>query len=233
MGEKTLAEIRERHALIEATVLGTERASLNPAFLQAHEDRDWLLAYIAALDTVLKYVATALAMARVPVTDARLLKQIDHALDLYEAHRPRGAGERPVEVRPAPPAAGLTPEQFARQFHETYERLAPSFGYETRRESAKPWDEVPDQNRRLMTAVCAEVLARLGPAPGVEHDRGYWPKDDIRRAFVAGVAWWEFTKTGATIWASDRTAAEEEAERRYPGGATAEKMGPAPGEGAK
>jgi hypothetical protein len=46
-------------------------------------------------------------------------------------------------------------------FHEAYERLAPSFGYETRRESAKPWTEVPEQNRRLMTAVAGEVLAAL------------------------------------------------------------------------
>lgn len=49
----------------------------------------------------------------------------------------------------------------ARAFHEAYERLAPSFGYETRRESAAPWESVPDQNRALMTAVCAEVMAPL------------------------------------------------------------------------
>jgi hypothetical protein len=54
-----------------------------------------------------------------------------------------------------------TPEALARQFHEAYERLAPAFGYETRKESAKPWDEVPENNRRLMTAVCAEVGGRL------------------------------------------------------------------------
>jgi hypothetical protein len=50
------------------------------------------------------------------------------------------------------------PELLARAFHETYERLAPSFGYETRKESAKPWEQVPEQNRRLMTAVCAEII---------------------------------------------------------------------------
>lgn len=49
-------------------------------------------------------------------------------------------------------------ENLARRFHETYERLAPQFGYETRRESAKPWEEVPEQNRNLMIAVCAEIL---------------------------------------------------------------------------
>lgn len=50
-------------------------------------------------------------------------------------------------------------EALAQRFHETYERLAPSFGYETREASAKPWADVPDQNKRLMVAVCAELLA--------------------------------------------------------------------------
>jgi len=49
----------------------------------------------------------------------------------------------------------------ARLFHETYERLAPDFGYRTREASAKPWDEVPEQNRALMIATCAEVGARI------------------------------------------------------------------------
>lgn len=46
-------------------------------------------------------------------------------------------------------------EALAWQFHETYERLAPSFGYETRKET-KAFD--PDSpNGRLMIAVCQEV----------------------------------------------------------------------------
>ena len=48
-------------------------------------------------------------------------------------------------------------ETIARQFHEAYERLAPSFGYETREASAVPWVEVPEENRRLMIAVAGEV----------------------------------------------------------------------------
>jgi hypothetical protein len=52
----------------------------------------------------------------------------------------------------------MAAEQLAQRFHETYERLAPAFGYETRKESARPWAEVPEQNRRLMIAVCAEIL---------------------------------------------------------------------------
>ena len=53
------------------------------------------------------------------------------------------------------------PEKLAQKFHETYERLAPEFGYETRKASAKPWNEVPEQNRKLMIAVCAEILKVL------------------------------------------------------------------------
>ena len=49
-------------------------------------------------------------------------------------------------------------EQIAQRFHETYERLAPAFGYETREASAKPWDQVPEQNRQLMTAVVAHLI---------------------------------------------------------------------------
>jgi hypothetical protein len=56
----------------------------------------------------------------------------------------------------------MTPEQLAQRFHETYERLAPTFAYETRPDSAVPWEEVPPRNRALMIAVCAEILADLG-----------------------------------------------------------------------
>lgn len=54
----------------------------------------------------------------------------------------------------------MTPEQLAEAFHEAYERLAPQFGYETRKASAKPWADVPEQNKRLMIAVCSELLDR-------------------------------------------------------------------------
>jgi len=48
----------------------------------------------------------------------------------------------------------------AREFHETYERLAPSYGYETRKESAVPWEDVPEQNKSLMVGVVADLLDR-------------------------------------------------------------------------
>lgn len=49
-------------------------------------------------------------------------------------------------------------EQIAEAFHDTYERLAPDHGYETREASRKPWSEVPENNRELMTAVVSELL---------------------------------------------------------------------------
>lgn len=97
------------------------------------------------------------------------LKSIE-AIIRWTATRAIGSPKMPVEeviafateqARQAlqVPARGeVEAESMAQRFHEAYERLAPSFGYETRRESAKPWAEVPDSNRRLMTAVCEEIL---------------------------------------------------------------------------
>lgn len=47
-------------------------------------------------------------------------------------------------------------EKLARMFHDTYERLAPSFGYETRKETREFSPDTP--NGKLMVAVCEEVL---------------------------------------------------------------------------
>ena len=71
------------------------------------------------------------------------------------------------------PVVNLVPsareaEQLAQLFHETYERLAPDYGYRTREASAKPWSEVPENNRALMIATCAQVLAA---APGLDTTR--------------------------------------------------------------
>lgn len=57
------------------------------------------------------------------------------------------------DERPAFPPADV----IARRFHETYERLAPEYGYRTREASAKPWDDVPEQNRALMIHTAREV----------------------------------------------------------------------------
>ena len=62
-----------------------------------------------------------------------------------------------------------TPEQLAQRFHETYERLAPSFGYNTRVKSRVPWHKVPKTNRDLMIAVSKEILRDW---PSIEQTHG-------------------------------------------------------------
>lgn len=54
----------------------------------------------------------------------------------------------------------------AKAFHETYERLAPTYGYQTRKETSVSWEEVPDNNQQLMVGVVADLLDR-----GVIYDR--------------------------------------------------------------
>lgn len=52
------------------------------------------------------------------------------------------------------------PEEIAKQFHETYERLAPEFNYETNLRTRVPWRDVPKENRELMIAVVEELIQR-------------------------------------------------------------------------
>jgi len=60
----------------------------------------------------------------------------------------------------ATPAPLTSPEEImARRFHDAYEKLAPSFGYNTRQETREFDPDSP--NGRLMMAVCAEVMDEL------------------------------------------------------------------------
>jgi hypothetical protein len=61
-------------------------------------------------------------------------------------------------------------EVIAKAFHDAYETLAPSFGYETRRESAVPWEDVPEQNRALMTATVEAIIDDIHCAGCDGHD---------------------------------------------------------------
>jgi hypothetical protein len=61
-------------------------------------------------------------------------------------------------------------EAVARLFHDTYERLAPSFGYETRADT-KQFDPTTP-NGKLMIAVCGEVAAAIRSEP--DYIGGVW-----------------------------------------------------------
>ena len=71
-------------------------------------------------------------------------------------HRSNGSE---VWVWDGGPSAMDDAELIARRFHEIYEELAPTVGYETREASRKPWTDVPEQNKRLMIAVVTRLLA--------------------------------------------------------------------------
>ncbi len=53
-------------------------------------------------------------------------------------------------------------KRLAQLFHETYERLAPDYGYETKEDSRTDWDSVPEKNKALMIATCEEVMKHMG-----------------------------------------------------------------------
>ena len=63
----------------------------------------------------------------------------------------------------------MTDLELAIKFHDTYERLAPQFGYETRKDT-KIFD--PDSaNGKLMIAVCGELLSAHSDQPEPSLDR--------------------------------------------------------------
>lgn len=80
------------------------------------------------------------------------------------AEAERANGVHVSDGHPQEPGADCAPwaESIARRFHDEYERLAPSFGYETRPDSAVAWEDVPEPNRRLMVATIAAVLTPEG-----------------------------------------------------------------------
>lgn len=69
-------------------------------------------------------------------------------------------------------------EQLARRFHDAYERLAPSFGYETRQETRAFDPTTP--NGRLMIATCGELSSESRTVAGrtVAEWREFAKRDD-------------------------------------------------------
>jgi hypothetical protein len=76
----------------------------------------------------------------------------------------------------------------AAAFHEAYERLAPSYSYETREASAVPWEEVPPRNRALMIATARDLLERGVVRTGAL-DRGRGLRWENVRRMIAIETW--------------------------------------------
>jgi hypothetical protein len=81
-----------------------------------------------------------------------------------------------------------THEALARRFHEEYERLAPSFGYQTREASAVPWADVPSANKSLMVAVAREILAWLVAEGWSKTEPDQWEYGEQSR-YDPGTVW--------------------------------------------
>ena len=105
---------------------------------------------------------------------ARLERERDLALEhlkLCERHFDNLADATAGDIPESEVREMLEPERLARWFHEAYEELAPSMDYETREESAVPWDGVPETNKRLMIATATGVRDRiLADRKGDEQD---------------------------------------------------------------
>ena len=66
----------------------------------------------------------------------------------------------------------MNAEEAAQKQHEIYERLAPHFEYATNASSSVPWEQVPENNKRLMIAVFEEILPLIRGANMQEIQRG-------------------------------------------------------------
>jgi hypothetical protein len=116
----------------------------------------------------------------------------------------------------------MTPETLAEKFHNLYEELAPSFGYETRKESAKPWADVPEKNKALMTEVCRHILASCNELGAEELTARFYQIKEQRDRFLAfcrvvcpehpkGTALWdhEIDSTFVELMQRDRAKARD------------------------
>ena len=122
---------------------------------------------------------------------------------------------------------GLADGVRARLIADELARLA--YAYHTTQEGEYGCNgvECPGVRRLIAFAqecvVAADLLGRpvlpaseqLAPHQLADHRVPNVSKHSLHGAFVCGAKWWEFEKTGGTMWASDRDKAWLEAERRY------------------
>lgn len=93
-----------------------------------------------------------------------VLKQMD-ALFIAECRNIIGdlIGEIEMPSRPRyKPRPVVSAEDVARKFHQVYEALAPQYNYKTRGDTALPWEQLPENSRRLMVDTSLHILRWMG-----------------------------------------------------------------------
>jgi len=58
-----------------------------------------------------------------------------------------------------------SPEELARYFHDTSERLAPRYLFDTGPHEPTKWMKLPSHHRQLMIETCRRVLKHLRTGP--------------------------------------------------------------------
>lgn len=102
--------------------------------------------------------------------------------------------------------------KLAQKFHEIYERLAPDFNYSTRKASAVPWADVPENNKNLMIAVAGELLAS-GAFPEVGEDS---PIKAVRHTPLRPDEWTGLARTSDVGIGISQDEAAEQWEKIHP-----------------
>lgn len=137
----------------------------------APSEREALRALLAKIDSMMPFIDAMAVDVHVhgrPYNGPTWEKEIAAARVALAAPPSNELSGNPGYLNLIPPAAPVPAEptdalRLARLFHETYERLAPSFGYETR-DDTKVFDPT-SKNGRLMVAVCAAVSQARGETP--------------------------------------------------------------------
>ncbi len=78
-------------------------------------------------------------------------------------------------------------ERIAKEFHQAYEELAPVFGYRTRKESAKPWKDVPPQNQLLMVAVVKALVEEDIIIPSSAREYSKQREEELQGGVIAAL----------------------------------------------
>ena len=98
---------------------------------------------------------------------------------------------------------GVGAEDLARTFHRVYEKLAPKYGYKTKRKTRKDWHRLPENNKKLMIAVAWVILNKYPKKPQVTEE---WIEEKARELWEKGVLYRKDAENQAVIslgWAKD------------------------------
>jgi SOS-response transcriptional repressor LexA len=137
----------------EVTRLRYEYNEQEGIAVSMERERDLAEAESAALQAALDTRDESLVESAAKIE--KLQRAYDGAAQKADAHRVHRDAAQAKLCRPKNLGTPLT---LAQAFHEAYERLAPEYAYETREASAVPWNEVPENQRKLMIATCRVIL---------------------------------------------------------------------------